>query len=82
MMCVFFGWLTKPIGFDLIISVTAVESGSRALQYLGLDGDKSSVGSFDVSKRIIAFSLSFFFNFIVVFFACLISEQLNITTMF
>lgn len=30
--------------------VTAVESGSRALQYLGLDGDKSSVGSLDGLK--------------------------------
>ena len=28
-------------------SVTAVESGSRALQYLGLDGERASVG-FDV----------------------------------
>lgn len=33
--------------FFLIFAVTAVESGRRALQYLGLDGDKNAVG-FDV----------------------------------
>lgn len=31
-----------------VLAVTVVESGSRALQYLGLDGEKSSIG-FDVS---------------------------------
>ena len=31
------------------LAVTVVESGSRALQYLGLDGEKSSIG-FDVRK--------------------------------
>jgi len=30
-------------------SVTVVESGTRALQYLGLDGDTTSIG-FDVSE--------------------------------
>lgn len=30
-----------------MFAVTAVESAGRALQYLGLDGDKSAVG-FDV----------------------------------
>lgn len=30
-------------------AVTVVESGTRALQYLGLDGENSSFG-FDVSK--------------------------------
>jgi len=34
--------------FDWVLAVTVVESGSRALQYLGLDGEKSSIG-FDVS---------------------------------
>jgi hypothetical protein len=33
-----------------IFAVTVVESGSRALQYLGLDGEKSSVG-FNVRKK-------------------------------
>lgn len=37
--------------------MTAVESGSRALQYLGLDGERSSVG-FDV--RISSFPTVFF----------------------
>lgn len=32
-----------------VLAVTVVESGSRALQYLGLDGEKSSIG-LDVSK--------------------------------
>lgn len=34
-------------GFENI-AVTAVESGSSALQYLGLDGERSSVGFDDV----------------------------------
>lgn len=33
----------------VVVAVTVVESGTRALQYLGLDGDTSSIG-FDVSK--------------------------------
>jgi hypothetical protein len=40
-------WLLTLVG--LVYAVTAVESGTRALQYLGLDGEKGrgSVG-FDV----------------------------------
>lgn len=34
--------------FFFFFAVTAVESGTRALQYLGLDGEQSNVG-FDVS---------------------------------
>lgn len=33
----------------VVVAVTVVESGTRALQYLGLDGNTSSIG-FDVSK--------------------------------
>lgn len=33
-----------------VSAVTAVDSGTRALQYLGLDGEKSSAG-FDVSSN-------------------------------
>jgi len=32
-----------------VFSVTVVESGTRALQYLGLDGEAGSLG-FDVSE--------------------------------
>lgn len=50
---VFAFWLGLFIYYLFIylfgIVVTAVESGTRALQYLGLDGEKSSVG-LDVSK--------------------------------
>lgn len=37
------------MGWNSVLAVTAVESGTRALQYLGLDGEKSSVG-FNVRK--------------------------------
>lgn len=44
-MCVF------ETDWDLwIFAVTVVESGSRALQYLGLDGEKSSV-AFNVRTK-------------------------------
>lgn len=33
----------------MFVAVTAVDSGSRALQFLGLDNEESSVG-FDVSE--------------------------------
>lgn len=36
------------MSFFFFLAVTAVESGKRALQYLGLDGEQSNVG-FDVS---------------------------------
>ena len=39
--------------------VTAVESGARALQYLGLDGEKNSVG-INVSNLVITFFYFFF----------------------
>lgn len=42
-------WLVTETKFGFCFAVTAVESGTRALQYLGLDGEKSSVG-FDVRK--------------------------------
>ncbi len=38
----------RKIGF--CFAVTAVESGTRALQYLGLDGEKKSSVGFDVRK--------------------------------
>ena len=51
--------------FDLeyyLYAVTAVESGTRALQYLGLDGERASVG-FDV-RNISSDSVIFvFFHF-------------------
>lgn len=34
-----------------IYAVTAVESGTRALQYLGLDGERASVG-FNVRNKL------------------------------
>lgn len=40
--------LSIEMVFFFFFAVTAVESGRRALQYLGLDGDKNAVG-FDVS---------------------------------
>lgn len=47
-------WILKVMGTGffllLLFAVTVVESGTRALQYLGLDGDhKSSIG-LDVRK--------------------------------
>lgn len=42
-------------------AVTAVESGRRALQYLGLDGEKTSVG-IDVSMN--TFLLLFLFTLV------------------
>ncbi|KAG2399305.1 Two-component response regulator [Vigna angularis] len=50
-----FWWLC--VLFALI--VTVVESGSRALQYLGLDGEKSSIG-FDVHIWLFEFLKDFF----------------------
>lgn len=43
----FFFWLVDGTDWMGLFAVTAVESAGRALQYLGLDGDKSAVG-FDV----------------------------------
>lgn len=37
-----------------LVSVTVVDSATRALQYLGLDGDNSSVG-FEVIECFVAF---------------------------
>lgn len=46
----YFDWFVKrtEMFFFFFFAVTAVESGTRALQYLGLDGEQSNVG-FDVS---------------------------------
>lgn len=44
-----FGLDSNGFWIFFFFAVTVVESGTRALQYLGLDGDTSSIG-FDVSK--------------------------------
>lgn len=47
-----FTWIIFSTVIDWFVfcfAVTVVESGTRALQYLGLDGDTSSIG-FDVSN--------------------------------
>lgn len=41
-------FLVEILIFSFFFAVTTVESGRRALQYLGLDGENSSV-DFDVS---------------------------------
>ena len=43
MFFLLFDWILKFLG-TLNFAVTVVDSGTRALQYLGLDGDKSSIG--------------------------------------
>lgn len=44
-----FDWFLRPVGLEY--AVTTVESGTRALQYLGLDGEKGPVG-FDVRNEL------------------------------
>jgi len=48
-----------------IYAVTAVESGTRALQYLGLDGERASVG-FNVRKLglLCSYVYIFFLNYV------------------
>ena len=65
-------WLVFEAWFDLeyyLYAVTAVDSGTRALQYLGLDGEKASVG-FDV-RNISSDSAIFVFFFSL----CLVAKK-------
>lgn len=43
-----FVWVMRAY-WNWVYAVTTVDSGTRALQYLGLDGEKKSVG-FNVSS--------------------------------